>query len=357
MEVRCVFGSVAGRFPWASSALLDGLDEEFGPSNVGLSLGLAGLSMRGGLKALKSYCAGNSENGEKAGRRTTREYFDLGPERLLVAELGEAMVPVSDDTKTSQDLLVVVGGNQENVQMKVKEYFEMALDIVDANWILSPHEPILDYSSRKVRDRAVLRTQKWAEQGLKSLAGNETFNGKFLFPVIGTSLEDALNFAHAMLEVAGSSWSEQYGLYFNTLSETEPSVRTEIVSGVLQVLRAKFPEAKDVTVLANMGSASKRELGQIITAGANAIYSTLNIVETTMGRALTDTGNINLRNQDFARDERPLLPGCKCWVCKNHTRSYFYHLVISREMLAEMLLYTHNTHQLLDFAKQTSRKS
>jgi hypothetical protein len=38
------------------------------------------------------------------------------------------------------------------------------------------------------------------------------------------------------------------------------------------------------------------------------------------------------------------VPGCSCHACKNHSRAYIHHLLKSRELLAEILLYSHNQH-------------
>ncbi|KAJ1423902.1 tRNA-guanine(15) transglycosylase-like protein [Ochromonadaceae sp. CCMP2298] len=55
---------------------------------------------------------------------------------------------------------------------------------------------------------------------------------------------------------------------------------------------------------------------------------------------------LDLRDSKYARDPKPLVPGCTCHACRNHTRAYIHHLTLSKEMLAEVLLYHHNLHQL-----------
>ena len=51
------------------------------------------------------------------------------------------------------------------------------------------------------------------------------------------------------------------------------------------------------------------------------------------------------------RDKRPLMPECSCYVCRTHSRAYIYHLVCAKEMLAEILLFIHNLHQMLDLLR------
>ncbi|MGN1098279.1 MAG: tRNA guanosine(34) transglycosylase Tgt [Clostridia bacterium] len=56
----------------------------------------------------------------------------------------------------------------------------------------------------------------------------------------------------------------------------------------------------------------------------------------------TDIGVLNLNNQKFARDDRPLQEGCQCPACKNFSRSYIRHLIKAKEMLGMRLCVLHN---------------
>ncbi len=59
-------------------------------------------------------------------------------------------------------------------------------------------------------------------------------------------------------------------------------------------------------------------------------------------KAYTHQGELNLRNARFAEDTNPVDPQCRCYTCKNFTRAYLHHLFKAGEMLAGMLLTTHN---------------
>ncbi len=56
---------------------------------------------------------------------------------------------------------------------------------------------------------------------------------------------------------------------------------------------------------------------------------------------------IKLTDDVFKKDLNPLLTGCECHACRNHTRAYIHHLLNAKEMLAEILLYSHNQFHLL----------
>ncbi|KNC75923.1 hypothetical protein SARC_11563 [Sphaeroforma arctica JP610] len=56
------------------------------------------------------------------------------------------------------------------------------------------------------------------------------------------------------------------------------------------------------------------------------------------------TRPLSLYDSVFSNDHTPLLPGCKCFACQHHTRSYLHHLLLTHEMLAQVLLMMHNMH-------------
>jgi queuine tRNA-ribosyltransferase len=60
------------------------------------------------------------------------------------------------------------------------------------------------------------------------------------------------------------------------------------------------------------------------------------------GRALTRTGDLNIRNAAFARDTNPIDASCPCTVCATYTRAYLSHLFRCDEMLGPRLLSYHN---------------
>jgi len=60
------------------------------------------------------------------------------------------------------------------------------------------------------------------------------------------------------------------------------------------------------------------------------------------GQAFTRDGALNLKNARHADDPGPLDALCRCSACTGFSRAYLHHLVKSGEILASMLLTTHN---------------
>lgn len=70
------------------------------------------------------------------------------------------------------------------------------------------------------------------------------------------------------------------------------------------------------------------------------------------GAAFVLGGRINLRNAQYSRDPEPLDATCTCYTCRQFSRAYLRHLVKADEILAHILLTTHNVHYLLDLVRQ-----
>jgi queuine tRNA-ribosyltransferase len=69
------------------------------------------------------------------------------------------------------------------------------------------------------------------------------------------------------------------------------------------------------------------------------------VLPTRSGRtaqAFTRRGTLNLRNARHAADPRPLDAECGCVACTGYSRAYLHHVVRAGEILAAMLLTTHN---------------
>lgn len=66
----------------------------------------------------------------------------------------------------------------------------------------------------------------------------------------------------------------------------------------------------------------------------------------------SDGFRLPLRSPCFARDARPILPGCPCVACaRPHSRAYLHHLLACHEMLADVLLDAHNVTHMARFTQ------
>ncbi|KAF9956576.1 Queuine tRNA-ribosyltransferase subunit qtrtd1 [Modicella reniformis] len=85
-------------------------------------------------------------------------------------------------------------------------------------------------------------------------------------------------------------------------------------------------------------------------------FGTPSITTTTTSSSTDNKTSMNKRWINLWDDEHsdkfiPLLEGCECYSCKGgrHTRAYLNHLLKAHEMLATVLLMSHNMHQYSEF--------
>jgi len=60
------------------------------------------------------------------------------------------------------------------------------------------------------------------------------------------------------------------------------------------------------------------------------------------GHVYTNHGKLNLFNQKFEKDMRPIEEGCGCPTCRSYSRAYIRHLLKAKEMLGMRLCVLHN---------------
>ena len=60
------------------------------------------------------------------------------------------------------------------------------------------------------------------------------------------------------------------------------------------------------------------------------------------GHVYTNHGKLNLFNQKYQKDMRPIEEGCNCPACRTYSRAYIRHLLKAKEMLGMRLCVLHN---------------
>lgn len=60
------------------------------------------------------------------------------------------------------------------------------------------------------------------------------------------------------------------------------------------------------------------------------------------GHVYTNVGKLNLFNQKYEEDDRPIEEHCECPACRHYSRAYIRHLLKAKEMLGMRLCVLHN---------------
>jgi queuine tRNA-ribosyltransferase len=101
-----------------------------------------------------------------------------------------------------------------------------------------------------------------------------------------------------------------------------------------------------------MGLGTPPQILRMIALGVDMFDCVLPSRVARNGLAFTPHGPINLRNEKYRKDPRPVVEGLDNYTCRTFSRAYLRHLITSGEMLGGTLVTIHNLHFYLDLMAQ-----
>jgi queuine tRNA-ribosyltransferase len=132
------------------------------------------------------------------------------------------------------------------------------------------------------------------------------------------------------------------GYAIGGLSVGEPRELTrEIIATTLPLLPTDKPRYV-------MGVGYPDEIVEYAKMGVDMMDCVLPTRAARHGLLFTSEGRLNIKNRQFAEDQTPPDPYCKCLVCARYTRAYLRHLMVSAEPLSAVLNTLHNLAFYLD---------
>ncbi|MBO5247547.1 MAG: tRNA guanosine(34) transglycosylase Tgt [Eubacterium sp.] len=192
-------------------------------------------------------------------------------------------------------------------------------------------------ADRSYVENSVNRTTRWLlrckEKMMQLNSREDTINRKqMLFGINQGAIFDDIRIEHAKriseLELDG------YAVGGLAVGESH-----EQMYHVLDVTVEHLPRKKPTYL---MGVGTPANILEAVERGVDffdCVYPTRNGRH---GHAYTNEGKINLLNQKFEKDMRPIQEGCGCPACRSYSRAYVRHLLKAKEMLGMRLLVMHN---------------
>lgn len=173
------------------------------------------------------------------------------------------------------------------------------------------------------------RTHRWA----KRCKDAQTRDDMALFGIVQGGMYGDLRAksAEAIAEM------DFIGNAIGGLSVGEPK---PVMYEMLDVVTGILPQEKPRYL---MGVGSADCLVEGVARGVDMFDCVLQTRVARNGTALVRNGKLVIRNQEYAKDFRPIDEQCDCYACRNHTRAYIRHLVKTNEILGAILLSIHNT--------------
>jgi queuine tRNA-ribosyltransferase len=126
---------------------------------------------------------------------------------------------------------------------------------------------------------------------------------------------------------------------------------------IARVVRHTAPLLPNAKPRYLMGVGYERDLLAAVLAGVDMFDCVLPTRNGRNANAFTPTGQVRLRNLQFARDDGPIDPACDCPACSptgggRFSRAYLRHLFMAGEMLAPILVSLHNLRHFQRFMSE-----
>jgi queuine tRNA-ribosyltransferase len=195
----------------------------------------------------------------------------------------------------------------------------------------------LDYPAERAEaERAVDLTLRWAARSREAFDGGDRIPGAdpALFGIVqGGVFADLRERCLRGLKEIGFD-----GYAIGGLSVGEPK------STMFEMIDAGMPGMPEEAPRYLMGVGTPEDLVEGVRRGVDMFDCVLPTRNARKGTVFTSRGRMVVKNAGFARDERPLDPGCTCYTCSNYSRAYIRHLFRAGEILGQELATLHSLH-------------
>ena len=114
---------------------------------------------------------------------------------------------------------------------------------------------------------------------------------------------------------------------------------TQVMYDIIDAVEPHMPEGKPRYL---MGVGTPSNIIEAVARGVDFFDCVMPARNARHGKLYTWQGTINIKNERYKLDPRPIDPQCQCPACRNFSRAYLRHLVTAGEMLAMRLAVLHN---------------
>jgi len=101
-----------------------------------------------------------------------------------------------------------------------------------------------------------------------------------------------------------------------------------------------------------MGLGTPPQMLEMVARGIDMFDCVLPTRNARNGQLFTSEGPINIKNAQYAEDDRPVDSACQCPTCRRYSRAYLRHLFLAGEITASTLNTLHNLYFYLDTMRE-----
>ena len=200
--------------------------------------------------------------------------------------------------------------------------------------------------SERDAEKSLALTMRWAARCkdwvVQKAPCTDTGRRQMHFGIVQGSSYAALR-ERAAKELKAMDW-DGYAIGGVSVGEPEPEMMHAVESA-----EPHLPEDKPRYA---MGLGTPPQILELIARGVDMFDCVLPTRLARHGTAFTPGGTMNLKNQCYTADKRPIEEGCDCYACRGFSRSYIRHLFRAGEILGIRLITLHNLHFYLNLARQ-----
>ena len=204
--------------------------------------------------------------------------------------------------------------------------------------IIMAFDECADPFDKAYNERAMARTHRWLERCIKAKQRPD----QALFGIVQGGI-------FADLREESAKYVSSFDLPGFAIGGLSVGESKEDMNKMMEVVTPILPQDKPRYL---MGVGSPEDLVNGIWRGIDFFDCVLPTRLARHGAAMTFRGRLNMVNQKYTHDPRPIVEGCGCYTCQHFSRAYIRHLLQNKEMLAATLLSIHNIHTLEELVRQ-----
>ena len=189
---------------------------------------------------------------------------------------------------------------------------------------------------RSYATRSLALTHRWLARGWKRYTETEGLYGysQAYFPIVqGASFAD--------LRRESAKYVADFGADGNAIGGLAVGEPTEVMYEMIEVVNDILPTDKPRYL---MGVGTPSNIIEGVARGVDFFDCVMPARNARHGKLYTWRGTINIKNERYKLDERPIDTACDCPACRSFSRAYLRHLLTAGEMLAMRLAVLHNLH-------------
>jgi len=201
-----------------------------------------------------------------------------------------------------------------------------------ADMIMAFDECVGNPATKEYVAASCAMTTRWLERCAKVVAAHRDNDPPLLFGINQGGTFDDLRVEH-MKTIAALDLP---GYAVGGLAVGEPR---DVMYHVLDTVVPHMPVNKPRYL---MGVGTPGNLIEAVARGIDMFDCVMPARNGRHGHVNTWQGRMNLRNEKYKIDDRPIEEGCGCPTCRNHCRAYIRHLLVAGEVLGMRLCVLHN---------------